>query len=103
MIILNIIMWSVSTAHAAVSFDEKFMGFLRENGAQNPLVFENNAAPRVFAQLSLECVNVCSSLTIGVDYQNDNTSCYSSCSETESFYGERGYSGNATDGYFVCP
>ncbi len=58
MIILNIIMWSVSTAHAGVSFDEKFMGFLRENGAQNPLVFENNGAPRVFAQLSLECVNV---------------------------------------------
>ncbi|PBL03943.1 hypothetical protein ARMGADRAFT_1004608 [Armillaria gallica] len=57
MIILNIIMWSVSTAHAGVSFDEKFMGFLRENGAQNPLVFENNGAPRVFAQLSLECVN----------------------------------------------
>ncbi|KAK0204549.1 hypothetical protein DFS33DRAFT_1273640 [Desarmillaria ectypa] len=57
MIILNIIMWSVSTAHAAVSFDEKFLGFLRENGAQNPLVFENNAAPRVLAQLSLECIN----------------------------------------------
>ncbi|PBK79810.1 hypothetical protein ARMGADRAFT_1021309 [Armillaria gallica] len=56
-IILNIIMWSVSTAHAAVSFDDKFMGFLRENGAQNPLVFENSAAPRVFAQLSLKWVN----------------------------------------------
>ncbi|KAG7445405.1 uncharacterized protein BT62DRAFT_933240 [Guyanagaster necrorhizus] len=57
MIILNVIMWSVSTAHAAVSFDEKFRGFLRENGAADPLVFENNAAPRVLAQLSLECIN----------------------------------------------
>ncbi|KAK0193534.1 hypothetical protein F5146DRAFT_1134193 [Armillaria mellea] len=57
MIILNIVMWSVSTAHAGVSFDEKFRGFLREDGAHNPSVFENNGAPRVFAQLSLECVN----------------------------------------------
>ncbi|SJK99801.1 uncharacterized protein ARMOST_03112 [Armillaria ostoyae] len=57
MIILNIIMWSVSTAHAAVSFDEKFIGFLRENGAQNSSVFDNNAAPRIFAQQTVECIN----------------------------------------------
>ncbi|KAK0480338.1 hypothetical protein IW261DRAFT_1564060 [Armillaria novae-zelandiae] len=57
MIILNILMWSVSTAHAGVSFDEKFTGFLREDGAHNPFVFENNGAPRVLSQLTLECVN----------------------------------------------
>ncbi|KAK0470083.1 uncharacterized protein EV420DRAFT_1634512 [Desarmillaria tabescens] len=57
MIILNTIMWALATSHMAVSFQQNFHAFLREHGADRSEVFEDNASPSIYSQLSLESIN----------------------------------------------
>ncbi|KAK0495213.1 hypothetical protein EDD18DRAFT_1171277 [Armillaria luteobubalina] len=57
MIVLNAIMWSLATSHVALSFQQNLHAILREHGADRPEVFEDNASPSIYSQLSLECVN----------------------------------------------
>ncbi|KAK0474909.1 hypothetical protein IW261DRAFT_1648914 [Armillaria novae-zelandiae] len=57
MIALNTIMWSLATAHLAVSFNQNYRGIFRDHGVENPTAFENNASPWICTELALENVN----------------------------------------------
>ncbi len=59
MTMLNIVMWVVATSHMAISFEQNFHAFLYRHAADDPTVWEDNASPNIYSQISLEAVNVC--------------------------------------------
>ncbi|KAK0185243.1 hypothetical protein F5146DRAFT_200163 [Armillaria mellea] len=58
MTVLNIIMWVVATSHMAISFEQNFHAFLFRHAADDPTVWEDNASPNIYSQISLEAVNI---------------------------------------------
>ncbi|KAK0472273.1 hypothetical protein IW261DRAFT_815788 [Armillaria novae-zelandiae] len=58
MTVLNSIMWAVATSHMSVSFQQNFVAFLKQHAADGSNVFEDNASPRIYSQLSLESINI---------------------------------------------
>ncbi|PBK93425.1 hypothetical protein ARMGADRAFT_1012321 [Armillaria gallica] len=58
MTVLNIVMWVVATSHMAISFEQNFHAFLYRHAADDPTVWEDNASPNIYSQISLEAVNI---------------------------------------------
>ncbi|KAK0472287.1 hypothetical protein IW261DRAFT_816771 [Armillaria novae-zelandiae] len=58
MTILNSIMWAVATSHMSVSFQQNYVAFLKQRAADGSDVFEDNASPTIYSQLSLESINI---------------------------------------------
>ncbi len=58
MTVLNSIMWAVATSHMSVSFQQNYVAFLKQHAAEGSDVFEDNASPTIYSQLSLESINV---------------------------------------------
>ncbi|KAK0203317.1 hypothetical protein DFS33DRAFT_784965 [Desarmillaria ectypa] len=58
MIVLNSIMWAVATSHMSVSFQQNYFAFLKQHAAESSNVFEDNASPTIYSQLSLESINI---------------------------------------------
>lgn len=58
MTVVNSIMWAVATSHMSVSFQQNYVAFLKQHAAEGSDVFEDNASPTIYSQLSLESVNI---------------------------------------------
>ncbi|SJL02997.1 uncharacterized protein ARMOST_06342 [Armillaria ostoyae] len=58
MTVLNIVMWVVATSHMVISFEQNFHAFLYRHAADDPTVWEDNASPNIYSQISLEAVNI---------------------------------------------
>ncbi|KAK0479576.1 hypothetical protein IW261DRAFT_146816 [Armillaria novae-zelandiae] len=58
MTVLNIVMWIVATSHMAISFEQNYHAFLFRHAADDPTVWEDNASPNIYSQISLEAVNI---------------------------------------------
>ncbi|KAK0439950.1 uncharacterized protein EV420DRAFT_1583047 [Desarmillaria tabescens] len=58
MTVLNSIMWAVATSHMSVSFQQNYFAFLKQHAAEGGDVFEDNASPTIYSQLSLEGINI---------------------------------------------
>lgn len=102
MIVLNTIMWSLATSYMAVSFQQNFHAFLREHGADRPEVFEDNASPSIYSQLSLESDDV-SIVRKSVPANAANDVNYSLSSVMESSSGGFGFYGIVNVGYSLYP
>ncbi|KAK0193531.1 hypothetical protein F5146DRAFT_1031116 [Armillaria mellea] len=57
MMVLNTIMWLMSTGHVTVNFEKTFQGFFRENEIKNGSVLEDDSNPVVLSQLIMECID----------------------------------------------
>ncbi|KAK0193141.1 hypothetical protein F5146DRAFT_979740 [Armillaria mellea] len=58
MIVVNSIMWAVATSHMSVSFRQNYVAFLKQHAADGSGVFEDNASPTIYSQLTLESINI---------------------------------------------
>ncbi|KAK0430688.1 hypothetical protein EV421DRAFT_244984 [Armillaria borealis] len=58
MIVLNTIMWSVTTTNVTMSINKNAVRFLRQNGIENITVFNEYATPEIYLQLVLEGINI---------------------------------------------
>ncbi|KAK0470071.1 uncharacterized protein EV420DRAFT_88381 [Desarmillaria tabescens] len=57
MIVLNTIMWSVSTTHVTINLIKIHWVYLRGAEKDNIMIVENNMSPGLYPLLALECVN----------------------------------------------
>ncbi|KAK0204553.1 hypothetical protein DFS33DRAFT_1273644 [Desarmillaria ectypa] len=63
MIVLNTIMWSVSTTHVMITIVKIHWVYLRGAEHGDVITIENNRSPGLYSLLTLECVNVHQTLT----------------------------------------
>ncbi|KAK0480324.1 hypothetical protein IW261DRAFT_1477340 [Armillaria novae-zelandiae] len=58
MIVLNTIMWSVATTNVVMNMYINTTRFLRQNGFENTVIFDEYAVPEIYLQLALEGINI---------------------------------------------